>query len=84
MRRLRVLRAWGMQKVEKEDDRGFAGQQPSCREAKEKKTKEEKERRKEKEKVKKESIQTNYRNKVYRNVFSDLNIFISKLDFLKD
>lgn len=76
-----------MQKVEKEDDRGFAGQQPSCREAKEKKKKrkkEGKERRKKKEKVKKETIQTNYRNKVYINVFSDLNIFIPKLDFLKN
>lgn len=64
MRRLRVLRASGMQKVEKENIRGFAGQQPSCRESK--KTKEEEERRKEKnekEKVKKETIQTNYRNK---------------------
>ena len=30
---LRVLKAPGMQNGEKEDDRGFAGQQPTCREA---------------------------------------------------
>ena len=30
---LHVLKAPGMQNGEKEDDRGFAGQQPTCREA---------------------------------------------------